>query len=157
MAVVAAYAAYLNSPQWQERRQAALRRAGFRCEGCPETDGLEVHHLTYERLGFERTTDLMVLCNVCHSQEHGRGSKMDRTITDREATNRLDAKELERTKYIPGTWLGQRLVKVEPLLPHSAFEWYPRGPSIAAEQWKLTRSLPAHEVCRLKGGDRYRG
>jgi hypothetical protein len=70
----------------------------------------------------------------------------------------LNTNELERAKFIPGAWLGQRLVKVEPVLPDSAFEWYPpvlSGPR--AEQWILTKEIPAHEVCRLTAGDLYWG
>jgi hypothetical protein len=69
----------------------------------------------------------------------------------------LNADELRRTTFMPGAWLGQRLVKVKPDLPDSASESYPPAPSIAAEQWILTQDVPAHEVCRLKAGDRYWG
>jgi 5-methylcytosine-specific restriction endonuclease McrA len=31
---------------------------------------VEVHHLTYERLGEERLTDLVALCRSCHEREH---------------------------------------------------------------------------------------
>lgn len=68
----------------------------------------------------------------------------------------LNAKQLEKTKFRPGAWLGQRLVKVEPNLPHSSFEWYPRSSS-AAEQWRLIKAVPAHETCRLTVGETYRG
>lgn len=60
-----------------------------------------------------------------------------------------------QTKFRPGAWLGQRLVKVEPDLPHSGFEWYPPALGIGVQQWKLTTKVPAHEVCRLKAGDKY--
>lgn len=89
------YAAYLNSPEWKQKRLEALRRANYRCEACPETESLEVHHLTYDRLGFERPQDLRVLCNPCHSQEHGRGAKNDRVVGVREADARINARELE--------------------------------------------------------------
>jgi hypothetical protein len=69
----------------------------------------------------------------------------------------LSASELQRTQFRPGAWLGERLVRVEPVLPHSEFEWYPRAFSLAAEQWILTQEIPAHEVCRLIPGDRYWG
>jgi len=32
---------------------------------------LEVHHLTYDRLGDERMDDLEVLCPDCHRKAHG--------------------------------------------------------------------------------------
>jgi hypothetical protein len=68
----AAYAAYLRTPAWQWRRQAALRRADYRCGLCGQRKALEVHHLTYERLGHERPADLSVLCVEHHRQYHGR-------------------------------------------------------------------------------------
>lgn len=69
-----AYAVYLNSPEWGEKRKEALKLANHRCR-CGETETLEVHHLSYERLGFERQRDLVVLCNSCHAKEHGRSPK----------------------------------------------------------------------------------
>ena len=68
----------------------------------------------------------------------------------------LNSKELKNTQFRPGAWLGQRLVKVEPVLPHTEFEWYPPSFS-AAEQWKLVRDIPAHEVCSLAVGQTYWG
>ena len=48
----------------------------------------------------------------------------------------LDKSALHSTKFLPGAWLGQRLVKVTPLLGSSAID-SPRAFS-AAEQWELT-------------------
>jgi hypothetical protein len=64
------YQRYLASPGWQATRQEALMRAGRRCRHCGAPDALEVHHLTYERLGNERPDDLAVLCRDCHQLEH---------------------------------------------------------------------------------------
>ena len=33
-----------------------------------------MHHLTYERAGFDRPTDLQTLCHFCHCLEHGRAA-----------------------------------------------------------------------------------
>lgn len=60
------YLDYMASSAWQERRLAKLEQAKFRCKRCGARDGLEVHHLTYERLGREDTRDLIVLCKSCH-------------------------------------------------------------------------------------------
>ena len=66
------YRAYLASEQWQRVRRAALSHAGYRCARCQARSNprariyLEVHHLTYERLGRERLEDLEVLCTNCH-------------------------------------------------------------------------------------------
>lgn len=64
------YDAYLRTDAWQRRRQAALRRAGHKCQVCGRTTGLQVHHNTYERLGCEANTDLVVLCAGCHGLFH---------------------------------------------------------------------------------------
>ena len=68
----------------------------------------------------------------------------------------LDAHALQETKFRPGAWLGERLVKVEPTIPHSGFEWYPPA-SAAVEQWKLTLPVSAREVSCLAAGERFWG
>lgn len=63
----ASYRDYLASPEWRGRRAEKLRHANYRCERCGALgQGLEVHHLTYDRLGHELETDLQVLCPACH-------------------------------------------------------------------------------------------
>lgn len=65
------YASYLQTRHWARMRRRALERAHFRCEGCPTRSRvLDVHHLTYARLGCELPDDLMVLCRPCHDFEH---------------------------------------------------------------------------------------
>jgi replicative DNA helicase len=65
------YERYLQTPEWQERRQEALERAENRCQVCYGSDSLDVHHRTYERRGSERPGDLTVLCRSCHYLFHG--------------------------------------------------------------------------------------
>jgi len=63
------YSEYLRSPKWSLKRKQALAQAGEKCERCGQskwTVRLEVHHLTYERLGHEDLNDLQVLCKECH-------------------------------------------------------------------------------------------
>lgn len=65
------YPLYLRTPEWRRTRAAALLRAGNCCSlDAKHIDGLEVHHNTYERLGAELTTDLVVLCHSCHQLHH---------------------------------------------------------------------------------------
>lgn len=64
------YRTYLASSQWKEKRKAVITRCRGWCEQCLKA-GLhnkmaDVHHLTYERLGDERLTDLMAVCESCH-------------------------------------------------------------------------------------------
>jgi 5-methylcytosine-specific restriction endonuclease McrA len=68
------YAEYLDSPAWADTRAAALARAGHRCQslGCGVTTGLDVHHRSYDRLGGEDWSDLLVLCRACHEAADAR-------------------------------------------------------------------------------------
>ncbi len=62
------YKLYLKSNKWKVIRAAALVRGRGRCVRCGGTYDLEVHHLTYERLGCEMPSDLVVVCKTCHPQ-----------------------------------------------------------------------------------------
>jgi hypothetical protein len=65
------YPFYLRTPEWRRTRAAALVRAGNACSlDVTHTRDLEVHHRTYERLGEEMVTDLVVLCHSCHQLHH---------------------------------------------------------------------------------------
>lgn len=64
------YQEYIRSEEWREKSDAAKERAGYRCQICNTPDsmaGLQTHHRTYERLGYEDDSDLTVLCDDCHS------------------------------------------------------------------------------------------
>src|SRR4051794_13442928 len=66
------YDAYRRTEHWQRRRERALEDAGFRCQLDHRHDGpFDVHHNSYERLGFEEPADLIVLCRECHRRHHG--------------------------------------------------------------------------------------
>lgn len=69
------YETYMKSHAWRRTRNRKLRIHGRFCNRCdPEKKQhgkkIEVHHLTYERLGKERMSDLEVLCKECHDIEH---------------------------------------------------------------------------------------
>lgn len=60
------YQGYLETDAWREVRNRILRRDDFRCVRCSSTKSLQVHHLTYQRLGCEHDNDLVTLCRTCH-------------------------------------------------------------------------------------------
>lgn len=66
------YAQYLASAEWAERRRKVLERCMFVCEACVSDMATEVHHLTYDRVGYEELDDLMGVCRACHGYFHGR-------------------------------------------------------------------------------------
>jgi hypothetical protein len=65
------YEVYLTTEHWRKTRERKLAQVDNCCENCPRVDSLEVHHLTYVRLGEELTEDLRVLCPICHREAHG--------------------------------------------------------------------------------------
>lgn len=71
------YDAYITSSGWQKTRRRWLwvERRGNRghvvcavcgCEWGTVAAGGELHHLSYDRLGAERHSDLVALCRTCH-------------------------------------------------------------------------------------------
>lgn len=42
------YTEYLDSEHWKTTRTTALKASGNRCQVCNSTQGLQVHHRTYE-------------------------------------------------------------------------------------------------------------
>lgn len=64
------YRDYIKSHWWKAKRNHILKKRGRKCEKCRSTKRIQVHHLTYERLGRELDSDLQVLCRSCHMLEH---------------------------------------------------------------------------------------
>jgi len=67
------YKRHIASANWKKTRDQKLAEAHYRCEKCgisKWSKPLEVHHLTYDRLGRERLSDLQVLCAECHEKLH---------------------------------------------------------------------------------------
>ena len=60
------YEAYLRSPTWSAKRLERLNIDNHQCQTCGATENLEIHHKTYARLGHERMSDLITLCQSCH-------------------------------------------------------------------------------------------
>jgi 5-methylcytosine-specific restriction endonuclease McrA len=64
------YYDYIVSPAWYARRRQLFDKRGEKCELCGNPEDLQVHHLTYKRLGKEHAEDLQILCRGCHENEH---------------------------------------------------------------------------------------
>ena len=63
------YSAYLDSAAWKKTRRLALERDNYTCVcGSPAT---QVHHRTYDRVGYEKLEDLISVCVPCHAKHHG--------------------------------------------------------------------------------------
>lgn len=66
------YGEYLRSPEWKERRDRIVKRDRSQCQSCASKSQLQVHHMTYERIGNENDGDLVTVCHACHQRIHGR-------------------------------------------------------------------------------------
>lgn len=69
----------MNSDEWKARRQEKLKSSGFKCELCGSAINLNVHHITYEHLGYEPDEDLLVVCQPCHEKLHKEDLKNEQT------------------------------------------------------------------------------
>lgn len=70
------YKKYMLSPEWETMKQVRKEIDGFRCVCCGRGEdrtrrGLQVHHISYTRLGHEDPfNDLVTLCGSCHKKIH---------------------------------------------------------------------------------------
>jgi hypothetical protein len=65
------YDEYLRTKHWKDFSKARLKDANYQCTKCHRSDiTLNVHHLTYDRRGYERVSDVVVLCEACHKEAH---------------------------------------------------------------------------------------
>jgi 5-methylcytosine-specific restriction endonuclease McrA len=60
---------YLKSQKWKKMKKFIHFRDGV-CQLCGSDKNLEVHHITYDRLGDENPDDLILLCRTCHQDIH---------------------------------------------------------------------------------------
>ncbi len=93
----ASYAEYLKSPHWiafkkrffkRSQRVHRMRQAygGIVCEFCSKEGEFHLHHRNYDRIGKERTTDVIILCINCHKAVH---QEENFAPTLKAATNRI--------------------------------------------------------------------
>jgi len=66
------YSEYVRTEHWERLRKLTYAAAGYACSNpwCRARGQLVCHHLTYERLGHERLSDLSALCSTCHDAAH---------------------------------------------------------------------------------------
>jgi 5-methylcytosine-specific restriction endonuclease McrA len=102
------YNLYLRSSAWRQRRAGVIAREKV-CQLCQGSERLEVHHITYNRVGAEEIDDLRLLCRRCHKDIESSGDKwLPLTPALREARDRkrhLVAKKsiaAKRTRRRPG-------------------------------------------------------
>ena len=66
------YQFFLGSKEWGAIRDNLFSLRGRQCERCQSIHNIQVHHLNYSKpWGQEEPEDLEILCETCHSKEHG--------------------------------------------------------------------------------------
>lgn len=63
------YSEYLQSEHWRTKRKEIINKYG-ECYICGSKNELQVHHMTYNTLGYESEYDLICLCKDCHHKVH---------------------------------------------------------------------------------------
>lgn len=70
------YLQYLQSPEWETRRQARFSLDGNKCVCCGRPMDLQCHHLNYRNFKHEDVcNDLVTLCKYCHEDIEDRKHK----------------------------------------------------------------------------------
>jgi 5-methylcytosine-specific restriction endonuclease McrA len=64
------YNEYLKTPQWKQKHDMVIKRAGGLCEGCGQRKAVQVHHKTYDHAGNELLFELVAICYQCHCILH---------------------------------------------------------------------------------------
>jgi hypothetical protein len=70
--IIKSYSAYLKSKHWRLFKKS-FRNSKYcksKCFICSKEKGIQLHHLTYERIGKEVFTDVIELCKSCHRNVH---------------------------------------------------------------------------------------
>lgn len=70
--IVKSYSAYLKSKHWRlfKKTFRASKYHYGKCFICSKEKNIHLHHLTYERIGKEKLTDVVELCKGCHRNVH---------------------------------------------------------------------------------------
>lgn len=65
------YYTYIQSNKWKRLKARVIKDNGCKCIICCKGNvPIHVHHLTYERFGYENEADLIPLCKECHNRVH---------------------------------------------------------------------------------------
>lgn len=115
------YDEYMRSTRWRNIASAMKKHANYLCAHCKQSSTtLEVHHLTYERFGRERMSDLVVLCKPCHDAADWK------RVEKREAVGRERAYDKARDTYMTKKYGEQYYLTDDPSRDEEFEEWKDR-------------------------------
>jgi hypothetical protein len=68
-----------RGPEWKKIREEIKKRDGYKCQKCPKTKRLQVHHIVPWRKTHDNSpSNLITLCINCHQREKGINKKPTR-------------------------------------------------------------------------------
>jgi hypothetical protein len=88
------YAEYRGSKAWEDKRQKVFKKKGHLCI-CGKPAVL-VHHNTYDRIGHEKTNDLIPLCLPCHDLIHKEGKRIVDIVLSARAPSYWGEEDLDK-------------------------------------------------------------
>ena len=112
------YDEYMKSTKWRNIANAMKKHANYICAHCKErSTTFDVHHITYERFGHERMSDLEVLCTPCHKAADRK------RVEKREAVGRKRAYDKARDTYMTKKYGEQYYLTDNPSRDEEFDEW----------------------------------
>lgn len=115
------YLAYIQSPEWFEKRKCRLELDNWTCFVCelrPDDCCLNAHHLTYEHIGNEPLDDLITLCIKCHEAIHKRPSYDRKSL---QAMKDEFEEQRNTVKWLKENEIEERRRKAEEFLAKQTF------------------------------------
>lgn len=89
------YSRYLRTQHWRQFRNQMMKEIDYECFQCGGIDvSLQLHHVTYKRVGNESKKDVLWLCGHCHAKltkkiNNIKKRRKDRNIEVNEVMNDL--------------------------------------------------------------------
>lgn len=98
---------YLNSEHWKAfRRFYFAKKKPKVCDFCKLKKKLDLHHVTYERIGREKIGDVVAICRSCHDEIHAlfdvNRNKGLQSATDKIRNKYKDSKPIKFIKTSKG-------------------------------------------------------
>lgn len=152
------YDAYINSYEWFERREKYFSTHKRVCYMCGAPQDVELHHMTYERLGHEYDDDLEPLCSNCHGALHrlkGELSYISSNIEDgaRQIREEYLAKAQEEIRRRTELYMERQTARIESafkrLLPPVIGGHKPHIASIIRDTCSLREYVHSHRFVKL--------
>ena len=112
------YLEYIKSAKWKATAKLIKEQRGYVCARCGKaTWSVDAHHLTYERLGRELTSDIELVCKDCHPKADQERAK--RTEYRREEARVDSAYET----YVRKKYGDDPRALADPAIMEEFYEW----------------------------------